>query len=150
MVEAIIALLILASMGAVIILLMVQIASLNNAAKLRNQANSYVEQGMEQVRGFVQNNGWSLLAAKGSGSGTCYPDGTLSGATVTCIAGGLAKTTCGVGNGAAIPAPLYPASYTRTVKVTVSGSQAMITSTVCWLEKSLWNKTESVTYYYNY
>lgn len=147
--EAIVALLVLAAMGAAIILLMVQISALNNSAKLRNQASAYSDQGLEQVRGYNQTNGWVSLSGKGTGAGRCYSDGTLATTTV-CIPTGLANTTCNTGAGAAILNPTYLASYTRSIKITSVGDQVAVLSTVCWLEKTIWNKVETTTYFYNY
>ena len=140
LVEALVALLIMAVTGAAVVLLLAQIASLNNSAKLRSQATSYAQQGLEQVRSFSQSNGWAILAGKGPSR--CYTDGTLV-LTTTCI------VSCGDGGGIEIN-PL--ASVTRSVKIVTNQGlgQVAVTSTICWLEKGIWNKTESLTYYYNY
>lgn len=141
-VEAMVALAILAITGSAIVLLLAQISSLNNSAKIKSQATSYAEQAMELVRGFDQNKGWGNLALKGNSSGICYKDGTLA-ATTTCI------STCG-GGGSAILSPIYPASYTRSVKIITNSPQVNVFATVCWLDKGVWYKTESNTYFYDY
>lgn len=144
LIEALLALMLMAVTGAAVVLLLSQIASVNNSAKLRGQATSYTEQGLEQSRSFLQTYGWVNLAAKGNSSGLCYSDGTLVNGT-SCITG------CGTG-GTLISSPVYPASFTRSVKVTTNAvlGSAAIVSTVCWLEKGRWNKSEAVTYHYNY
>lgn len=134
-VEALVALAILAITGSAIVLLLVQISSVNNSAKIKNQATSYVDQAMEQVRGFNQNSGWVNLAARG---GFCYTDGSLT-TTTDCI------YTCGAG-GAAI----FSSIYTRSVKIITNSPQVRVIATVCWQDKGIWYKTESNTYFYDY
>ena len=115
LVEAIVALLILAVMGSSITLLLVQISSANNTAKLRNQASSYVDQALEKVRSFDQKNGWVNLSLKGSSSGICYVDGTLV-SVGSCIPAGSAPATCGIAVGNPVSGPFYAASYAMSVK----------------------------------
>lgn len=138
-VEAMVALAILAITGSAIVLLLAQISSLNNSAKIKSQATSYAEQAMELVRGFDQNKGWGNLAAKG---GYCYTDGSLTASTA-CI------SACGNG-GSTILTPVYPASYTQSIKIITNSPQVNVFATVCWLDKGIWYKTESNTYFYDY
>lgn len=138
-VETLVALSILAIIGSAIVLLLVQISSTNNSAKIKNQAISYVDQAMEQVRGFVQLNGWVKLSTTIG----CFSNGTLTTST-SCIVTGLARTTC-PGSGAFISTPFY-----RSVKISKSGDQITVIGTVCWQDKGIWYKTENSTYYYDY
>ena len=63
LIEIMVALMILAVVGALIITLTLQILAATNSAKLRNKASSYAQQGLEQVRGYYQANGWASLAS---------------------------------------------------------------------------------------
>lgn len=100
LIEALLGLLILAVVSTVIISLSLQVSSLINSTKLKNQAVATSLQLLEQTRGYYQQNGWAGLLAAAPTSPICYTDGTLV-TTVACNATGqntLVKLTTGGGS----------------------------------------------------
>ncbi len=61
LIETMIALTILVVIITAVTSLMVQINSLSNSAKLKNEAVALAQSSLEQVRGFYQTNGWNSL-----------------------------------------------------------------------------------------
>ena len=126
-IETMIALFILALMGGAIISLTLQILAANNSAKIKNQKVALVQQLLEQVRGFYQNNSWLTLSQKNSAG--CYVDATwASGSCVSC-----STNTIG-----------------QSILVTTNASQVTVTATVTWSDRGQCRQTSETTYYYNY
>ena len=59
LIEVMTALLILALVSTLVISISLQVTSMLNASKLRNQAVALSEQTLEQARGYYQQNGWA-------------------------------------------------------------------------------------------
>lgn len=145
-VEAMVALMVLAIVSSAVVLLTLSVLALNNSAKLKNQATAYAEQALEQVRGYYKTNGWSSLAQKGSGGGRCYVD----------IASWLqppnnpaCDTSC-TNNDLLVTGGIF---Y-RYVFVTTTSSQVKVTAVVSWLDHGICTgaskSTVVDTYFYNY
>lgn len=130
LIEAMLALMILAVVSTVIISLSLQVTSLVNSTKLKNQKIALSQQMLEQVRGYYQQNGWAMLVTKAP-SPTCYTDGTL--------------TTVAVCD----PTPLPSVQ----VKLTASGAptnQIKADVTVNWTWKGQSQNVAASTYFYYY
>ncbi len=149
LIEAILALMILAIVATAIVGLLTQIMSLTNSARLRNMATGFVEQNLERVRGYYQTNLWVGLASKAnSGACGCWSSGDLGSAT--CLAGAdclsSAISLCPAAGSPVSGAP----GMIQNVILTVTGPQIKVESFAAWQDKQLCEKVSSVTYYYNY
>lgn len=75
MIEAVVAIAILAVVSSAVILVTLQILSLTFSSRLKTQAVSYSQQLLEQTRDFYQSSGWAALYNKArSNQTTCYVD----------------------------------------------------------------------------
>lgn len=75
MIEAVVAIAILAVVSSAIILVTLSILSLAFSSRLKNQAVTYSQQLLEQTRDFYQSSGWAALYGKARNNQTvCYVD----------------------------------------------------------------------------
>lgn len=143
LIETLIALLILALMGAAITAISLQVTAVNNAAKLQNQATIYAEEALEQARAYRQANGWVALAEKGTPAGCYYYTGTVFNST-SCISDPI---NCTGSMGQLVPGSTV---HYRAVRFSTSGDRVTSESTVIWREKSACRKVTASTYFFNY
>ncbi|KKU91893.1 MAG: hypothetical protein UY21_C0009G0084 [Microgenomates group bacterium GW2011_GWA1_48_10] len=134
MVETVVALVILSIIGTALVLLMVQIQALANAAKFKSLAESYAEAMLEQVR-----------AAKASDWGSLQPGCYLYGfnpyLSQACTSGSLSDPQL----------QLSDPRFSGYVNLTAAGTGFQAQAFVYWSEKGTDNKVlELDTYVYPY
>lgn len=66
LVEAMVALMILSFISGAVVLMTLQVISVTNSSRLKNQATSFAEEILEQVHSYQLSNGWALLSTKGT------------------------------------------------------------------------------------
>lgn len=126
--EVIVALFILGTIGGALVVISLQVASVQNSAKLKNEAAAFAQEAIEQSRN-VKSQGWANLVAG------CFSDGTLTTPAVDCTDG----------------SPIGSTTFTRYVNVTApAANQIKVASVVKWMEKGKPQKVEVDTYYYHY
>lgn len=137
-VETVVAILILATIGGAITLLTVQVTEVNNCARLRNEAVKYAEEGLEEVRDFKTNNSWTLMQNKIG----CFPDGNLAA---------RGPTNCtGYAPGPPINGP-GTSGFNRFVQLqTINSAEIGATSTVSLSAKCTPRSVEVRSYFYDY
>ena len=147
LVETMVALLILVVISSAVILMTLEILSLTNASRLKNQATTYAEEMVEKVRDAYQNYGYSAISAKGSPLGSCYAavngPPTSWSSLVSCPPADCNDPTT------VIPGTIF---YRYVKLVTPAGNSSVsVSSVVTWSEKGSCNRKEQVdTYFYNY
>jgi prepilin-type N-terminal cleavage/methylation domain-containing protein len=129
LIEIIPALLILAVASTVIVFLSLQVTSLVNSTKLKNEKVALAQQMLEQVRGYYQTNGYAGLVEKASSTTNCYTS------TDTQLA---STTSCS-------PTPPY-----ALVKLTLSSGQVRVEAVVKWDWKGTTQTITEQTSFYNY
>lgn len=133
-VETMIALLILGTIGGALLALNAQIQSASNSANFRSKAEVQAQKMLEQVRDQKNLGGGTAALKQG-----CWADGTF-GPTSICntINGGTALPSVGP-------------KFWGYVKVTNSGGgSAYVQSVVIWLQKGKRYSTEVDSYLYDY
>ncbi|MBI4099758.1 prepilin-type N-terminal cleavage/methylation domain-containing protein [Candidatus Microgenomates bacterium] len=138
LVEAMVALMILAIVSAAVIMMTLQVLALNTSAKLKNQSTTYAEQMIEQVRDYYANSGWGGLAAVARPGGQCYLNvpswqAAVNNPCTPCVDGAITGT-----------------NFYRFVTLTSSSNSVMVAAKVCWLERGQTKTTEVDTYFYNF
>lgn len=83
LIETMIALSILMVIITTVTTLMVQINSLSNSIRLKNQAVASAQSSLEQVRGYYQTNGWNSLATYSAPGVSVVQNGNQMAVTVT-------------------------------------------------------------------
>lgn len=135
-IETVIAVLILATIGGALMAVVVQVTSATNCARLRNQAAKYAEEALEQARDFKQNSPWTVFDAKKSPP--CWADGQLS----------TPAPGCSRGSGAAI-AGATP-GFTRFVELTQVSGGMRVRSVVSWTARCSSKDVEADTFLFQY
>lgn len=139
LVETVIALLILTFVSTAVVLLTVQILSLTNSAKMKNQATTYAEQVLEQVRDFEVTYGWGGLAAKG-------PNGCYTDVVSWTAASGSCVTDCSNPN---LVVSSSDTRFFRYVTITAPAAGAIkVSAVVTWKDKGVCRNTTIDTYFY--
>ena len=142
MVETIVALGILAVVGATIVAILTVVLSLGTTAMLRNRAVGYGEANLERVRGYFQTYLWAGLADKAQG-GSCYGDGTLAGQLAGCP-GTAVPPGCVLGQA------ISGTSFSGYVRLTRNGDSIFVQIFTGWPDKGTCENLEMDTYYFNY
>lgn len=138
LVETMVALMILSIIGGAVILLTLQVLSLNNSARLRSRATFYAEGSLEQARGYTQTNGWQALSNLASPGGSCYID-----------AAAWTSGTCD--DACSLPANIAGTIFYRYIRLTkVGGSQVKVATLVSWREKGVCQKVQVDTAFFSY
>jgi prepilin-type N-terminal cleavage/methylation domain-containing protein len=135
LIEIIPALLILAVASTVIIFLSLQVTSLVNSTKLKNEKVALAQQMLEQVRGYYQANGYAGLFDKANTSGQCY----FYSETSKQLDWGSPTASC---DPTGLP-------YAR-VKLILVGSQVRVEAAAKWSWKGASQIVTDQTSFYNY
>lgn len=136
LIETMIAVFILSLTGTLIVALTLQILTITNSAKLRNQAVTFAQRGLEASRSYYQQYAWLDLSTKGNPA-TCYdPNGNW--------AVSLCADDC---NDTLVSDSTFHHGY---IKLTTTGSKIEVKSSVSWLDRGNCRNLNFVTYYYNY
>lgn len=146
LIETMVAMAILVTISAAIISLIISILSLTRSAKLKNQAVGLSEEGIEQVRSFFQDNGFSQLNSLANNK--CYSDGSLQTQISPCPTDPV-STTLNPPNclqGMVTSNPLF---Y-RSVWLNQSSSSVKVRSVVTWADRGFCKYTELDTYFFSY
>jgi prepilin-type N-terminal cleavage/methylation domain-containing protein len=137
LIEVMTALLILALVSTLVISISLQVTSMLNASKLRNQAVALSEQTLEQARGYYQQNGWAGLTSvylTTYPTPTCYTDGTFASRIISCGFTGISGTP-----------------FSQVVELTaLDATQFNVEVTINWDLKGVTQTEQIVTYFYNY
>ena len=141
MVEAIVAMAILAVVSAAVVLLVLQLLVLTFSSRLKNQATSFAEQAVEQARGYYQANGWVALANKGKNDPLCYSAVwtqylPVSDCVVQCTITGLL-----------IPGTNF---YRYSTVTTTGNASVQVSTVVAWNDRGVCKSTQLDTYFYNF
>ncbi len=136
LIETMVAFLILSLTGTAIVTLTLQVFTVTNSAKLRNQAVAFTERGLELTRNYYQAYGWVELSLKGSPA-TCY-DANGSWANSPCA------DDC---HDTLVSGSAYHHGY---IKLITTGPRVEVKSGVSWLDRGVCKNLSLVTYYYNY
>ncbi len=148
LVEAMIAMMILAAMGTAIITVTLQVVALNASARLKNQGTAYAEQTLEVVRSNFQNPAKGYVWLSGSAAKS-YTDGSL----VTVYS--PPATTCAPADcaGATIPwTDIGSSAYNRCVVINTPNvnRQIKVQSFIAWPDGGKCRYTEADTFFTNY
>lgn len=137
LVETIIALVILSTIGVALMALNVQIQSATNSSRSKSFAESQAQKMIEQARNQRKINGGVAGLPDG-----CYADGNMTPGSGSCVCG-----TTGAMGGDALPG--FP-QFKTYVKISTLGAGKEITANVGWKDKSRNVCTKIITVLYDY
>ncbi len=139
LIETMVAMAILASISVAIVSLVLSVLSLSSFAKLKNQAIGLSEEGVEQVRNYFQNNGFSQLNSLSNNK--CYSDGTLQIPINPCP---IDPPNCL--QGVVTSNPLF----NRSLFLSQSSGSVKVRSIVTWIDRGACRYSELDTYFFSY
>lgn len=145
LIETVVALMILGVIGGALLFLIAQVTATVNSANFKNQATTYAEEAVEQVRDFRNVNGFNGLVTAAGICGGQYDDGQL----VNCVTS-ASCTACPGGLTGCLIATATNYSFCRRVQLTQNGSQVHVQSFVGWLEKGVTKNVQVDSYLYQY
>lgn len=145
LIETMVAVFILSLTGTLIVALTLQVVTITNSAKLRNQAVTFAERGLEASRSYYQTSGWLAMSSLGSASGTCYDvNGNWSNANC--------DDTCKDVASGGSPSVNDSSFHFGYIKLTtdVAAGKIEVKSGVNWHDRDACKNLNLITYYYNY
>lgn len=146
LIEAMVAMVVFAVVSSAMILLTLQILSTAFSSRQKNQAITYGEQMMEQVRGYYQVNGWAALSSQArSPNPRCLVSVSPWTESATACPSSYPPTDCSIGQ---IP----QTNFFRYLLLLADNTNYFVKATVvvCWQEKAQLRSTIVESYFYSY